>query len=131
MAINIEIFVREVYRNAREKSTGFCARYIRLALEKAGGVVSPRPKSAKDYGRVLIENNFHPLSNTTIEDYRARHADIIVWNENVSTKHGHIQVFIEGAGWVSDFKQKTIYPNSIRPQLWLSGGYKIYRYKNL
>lgn len=127
--MDLEKFTKKVVAILKPKSTGYCARHIRIGLEYAGAVVNPRPTSAKDYGNVLLKNGFKE-TNLTIDDYKAINGDVVVWNANIITKHGHIQVYVNGSGWLSDFRQLTIYPNYSRGDLWLAGGYKIYRYIN-
>lgn len=126
--MDIEKFTETARKQAKAQSTGYCARFIRQALEAAGGVVNPRPVSAKDYGTVLTDNDFNIVNEFINDGYKPRNGDVVVWYENKSTIHGHIQVFVAGCGWVSDFKQSTIFPNSKHRELWLSGGYTIYRY---
>lgn len=128
--MDLKKFTETAKKQVKPKSIGYCARYIRIALESAGGVVYPRPISAKDYGYVLISNDFIVVDKFINNGYNPINGDVIVWNANVSTKHGHIQVYVDGFGWVSDFKQLTIFPNSSKQKLWLSGGYTIYRYIN-
>lgn len=127
--MDIKKFTETAKKQVEPKSIGMCARYVRQALESAGGVVRPRPLSAKYYGDVLLKNNFE-IINEKIDNYKALNGDVILWFDNSLTKHGHIQIFVEGFGWVSDFKQNTIYPNFSKASIWLAGGYQIYRYKN-
>lgn len=126
--INLNVFTETAKDLVKPKSTGYCARHIRIALEKAGGIIEPRPVSAKDYGRVMTDNDFNLVCEIINDGYKAKNGDVIVWGANTATKHGHIQVYVQGYGWVSDFKQATIFPNSSKQDLWLSGGYTIYRY---
>mgnify|MGYP007068282121 CR=1 FL=1 len=126
--INIKTFTETARKRAKAQSIGYCARHIRMALEAAGGVVNPRPVSAKDYGRVMTDNDFNLVCEVINDGYKAKNGDVIVWGANSSTIHGHIQVYVQGFGWVSDFKQATIFPNSRKQELWLNGGYTIYRY---
>ena len=125
--MDLEKFTKKVVAILEPKSTGYCARHIRIGLEYAGAVVIPRPASAKDYGKVLLKNGFAVLPNK-IDDYKAESGDVVVWNAHNTSKHGHIQVYAEGWGWLSDFKQNSILPNQKHANLWLSGGYTIYRY---
>ena len=126
--MDLEKFTQKVKQILKTKSTGYCARHIRIGLEYAGGVVNPRPKSAKDYGNVLLKNGFKEI-NLTIADYKAINGDVVVWNAHDTSAHGHIQVYVGGLGWLSDFKQNSIFPNQKFANNWLAGGYKIYRYE--
>ncbi len=128
--MDIKKFTEFAKKKAQPQSTGYCAKYVRQALEYAGAIVRNRPASAKDYGRVLTDNNFNVFEGVIGDGYKPINGDVIVWYENKSTIHGHIQVFVEGFGWVSDFKQNTIFPNFSKSNIWLSGGYTIYRYYN-
>ena len=111
-------------KNAKEKSQGQCAKYVRTALEAGGADTSNRPVSAKDYGNLLVNNGFNEVS---AENYTAAVGDTIVFNSYTGgSAHGHIQGYTGNgsSGWVSDFDQ---------PRFWPSRGYekanlyKIYR----
>lgn len=126
--MDIKKFTDFAKKNVQPSSLGLCAKYVRIALEAAGGVVKPRPNSAKDYGVIMTNNDFNLVNEVIGDGYNPKNGDVIIWGANSSTIHGHIQVYVAGFGWCSDFKQRTIYPNSSKPDLWLSGGYTIYRY---
>jgi RHS repeat-associated protein len=105
-AIDVDKAVEELNKNAEIKSTGWCAKFVRWALE-AGGMFIPegsRPAVAKNYGGVLQENEFKTIP---LEGYSPEKGDVVVF-EPYSTQPsqaGHIQMF-NGERWVSDFNQR-------------------------
>jgi len=124
-----ELFTKRLIAMKKEKSFGFAARHVRMALEKSGIEFGIYPPSAYMYEGLLEDNGFIKV-NVKLSAYTPKLADIIVWNVNQSTRHGYIQAYTE-IGWVSDFKQETIYPNEKQKEFWLSGGCSIFRHKNL
>lgn len=91
--------------NAEPTSTGYCARYVRFALEAGGINTSGYPGAAKDYGPFLLSKGF----NTVNPHYWVPQAgDIIVFDpfETATASHpnGHIEMF-DGTDYISDFKQ--------------------------
>ena len=101
------------------------SRHVRLALEASGLSIAVYPPSAYLYKTLLPLYKFKDITKK-IKDYKPEVADIVVWNKNEITRHGHIQGYTS-VGWVSDFLQKTIYPNSKHPIVWTNGGYSIFR----
>lgn len=120
-----EKFERWLANNAKPKSTGYCARHVRLALEASGLEIAIYPPSAYLYKTLLPLYDFKEVK-VNIKNYKPKVADIVVWGKNEITRHGHIQGYTN-IGWVSDFLQKTIYPNSKHPNVWINGGYSIFR----
>ncbi len=109
---NINKTISCLNNNARPKSTGYCAKYIRLALNAGGFAIKPSG-DAKNYGkilenlgfRVLIEWNGCGFSEDSINDYIPSKADIVVLQPYTGTNAaGHIAMY-NGSCWVSDFKQ--------------------------
>lgn len=95
-------------RAAHARSTGYCARYVRKALQSAGYEFTPNP-SAYQYATrgTLAKAGFTKISN----DMQPQVGDVVVFNRTSSRPHGHIQIF-DGSGWVSDFRQNSINPYS-------------------
>ncbi|WP_201609678.1 CHAP domain-containing protein [Psychrobacter submarinus] len=95
-------------RAAHARSTGYCARYVRKALQSAGYEFTPNP-SAYQYATrgTLAQAGFTKISNDTPHQV----GDVIVYDRSSRRPHGHIQIF-DGNGWVSDFRQKGISPYS-------------------
>ncbi|MGP4962976.1 CHAP domain-containing protein [Psychrobacter celer] len=95
-------------RASHARSTGYCARYVRKALQSAGYEFTPNP-SAYQYATrgTLAQAGFTKISNDTPHQV----GDVIVYDRSSRRPHGHIQIF-DGNGWVSDFRQKGISPYS-------------------
>lgn len=95
-------------RVALSRSSGYCARYVRKALQSAGYEFTPNP-SAYQYATrgTLAQAGFTKISNDTPHQV----GDVIVYDRSSRRPHGHIQIF-DGTDWVSDFRQKGISPYS-------------------
>ncbi|MFC5045928.1 hypothetical protein ACFSTE_20415 [Aquimarina hainanensis] len=107
--------------SAMDVAVGYCAKYVRWALEAGGMSTLGRPLSAKDYGPFLLKKGFVEISDG---DYEI--GDIAVMESFKGNPDGHIQMY-NGENWVSDFIQRTFYPgNSYRKA---KPNYKIYRWK--
>lgn len=116
---NIPAACQYIKSHAVKKSTGLCARSVRLALNFAGVHIKPFPDCAikyhtenvlSDYGfKLLTEHN--PFLN----------GDICVINHG---KHGHICIYVDGV-WYSDFKQLHMIPYEYPCPYW------IYRWKDV
>jgi hypothetical protein len=109
-AFDVTKAVTELDKNAGSKSTGYCAKNIRLALE-AGGMkisLSERPGKAVGYSDLLESKG---LTTVDVKDYVPIKGDIVVIQpyKAQSSQAGHIQMF-NGSRWVSDFNQR--YDNS-------------------
>lgn len=89
------------------KSIGYCARYVRLALEAGGiSVNKDRPKSAYEYAYWLYK--YGGFSTLDKAGYKELHGDIVVFNRMNGHPDGHIAMW-NGDNWVSDFIQNSIY----------------------
>lgn len=106
----IELAVNTLNKNSLLKSTGYCARYVRYAIEVGGINTSGRLGSAKDYADFLFKKGF---TKVNVNNYVPLRGDIIVMNSFVgktkSHPHGHIQMY-NGTKWISDFRQKDFWP---------------------
>ncbi len=102
-------------------STGNCAKYTREAIV-AGGITVERTQSAKDYGWNLVLAGFRELQ-VSPDTYAA--GDVVVIDGFSSAPDGHMAMY-NGTQWVSDFKQRDLYPGpryrTAQPK------YKVYRY---
>ena len=89
-------------------SSGYCARYVRKALQSAGYEFTPNP-SAYQYATrgTLDKAGFSKISN----DMPTQVGDVIVYDRSSKRPHGHIQIF-DGENWISDFRQNSISPYS-------------------
>lgn len=109
---DVERAVKTLNRNARGKSTGYCAKYVRLALEAGGLKMLNHPSSASDYDKYLPSLGFQKLEKD--EHYVPKKGDIVVtkaFKGNKNHPYGHISMY-NGEQWVSDFKQKDIWAGS-------------------
>ncbi len=111
-AFDVDKAVTELNANAHNKSTGYCALYVRKALE-AGGMeilLSERPAAAKNYGELLMAKG---LSVIDKKGYVPNKGDIVVLQpyKAQSSQAGHIQMY-NGSQWISDFKQRYDNPNN-------------------
>jgi hypothetical protein len=105
--INIDKSVQYLDSNAEDSSQGWCATYTREAIE-AGGVTLAHPSSglAKDYGPSLEQAGFTEVSD---DDYQPQKGDVVVIQPPEGETAGHMAMY-DGTQWVSDFKQRTMYP---------------------
>ncbi|MGM8884754.1 CHAP domain-containing protein [Psychrobacter sp. 1U2] len=95
-------------RAAHARSTGYCARYVRKALQSAGYEFTPNPSAYQYATRGTLANaGFTKISN----NMQPQVGDVVVFNRSSRRPHGHIQIF-DGNGWVSDFRQNGISPYS-------------------
>ena len=110
--------------HANVESLGRCAQYMRKAIE-AGGVTLIQHGSAKDYGSSLVLVGFYALDfDPTV--YEA--GDVVIIDSFTGNPYGHMAMF-NGEIWVSDFKQRELYPGpGFRRH---KPSYRIYRYRIL
>ncbi len=95
-------------RAALSRSSGYCARYVRKALQSAGYEFTPNPSAYQYASRGTLSNaGFTKIGN----DMAPQIGDVVVFNRTSSRPHGHIQIF-DGNDWVSDFRQNSINPYS-------------------
>lgn len=95
-------------RVALSRSSGYCARYVRKALQSAGYDFTPNPSAYQYASRgTLAGAGFSKISNDT----QVQVGDVIVYDRSSRRPHGHIQIF-DGNDWVSDFRQNGISPYS-------------------
>ncbi|MFT3770529.1 MAG: NlpC/P60 family protein [Minicystis sp.] len=104
MSWNSQAAIHYLDWHASGHSIGRCAQYTREAIEH-GGIHLERHASAKDYGRSLLNAGFVEVHET--HDYRA--GDVVVIQPIPGHPHGHMAMY-DGHQWVSDFKQRTLYP---------------------
>lgn len=100
--------LKHLREHAHDKSTHYCARYVRQALE-AGGLVGFRVPSAKDEVKLntLASIGFKKIAeasdNTTSPGYTPQAGDIAITFEN-----GNHAAMYDGTKWISDFRQKGL-----------------------
>lgn len=115
--------VQYLENHARPRSTGFCAKYVREAIEAGGLINLIRQNSAKNYGPSLRIAGFTEYSSMPPGGYKA--GDIaVIQSPNSNHPHGHIQMY-SGNRWISDFVQKNFWPGSIYQTQ--KPSFKIYR----
>jgi hypothetical protein len=97
------LMAKIILERAKTASIGWCAMYVRTAIQMAGIPVISQAY-AKQYGANLVAVGWKKISPRPKERYRG---DIIVFQQAAGGNiAGHIQMWA-GAQWVSDFKQGT------------------------
>jgi hypothetical protein len=95
-----------LHTHAMSRSSGHCARSVRLALEASGLDTRSHPESAKDYGPFLISLGFVIVR---LDNYAPMTADVAVLQPfEGGDPNGHVEMY-DGQHWVSDFVQKDIF----------------------
>ena len=100
--------VATLNKNAQQKPTGYCAKYVRLALESGGMDTQGHPGVAYQYIDYLASKGFN---NINISGYTPVRGDIIIFSNFKNNIYGHIQMF-NGSRWISDFIQKDFWPGT-------------------
>ncbi len=117
---NIDAAVSHLNSSAEPRSIGYCARYVRQAMEAGGLSTNGRPGSAYGYVNYLPSIGF-----TDIDTSSYIPGDIVVFDAVGNHVHGHIAMW-NGSQWVSDFKQRSIYVSNTYAS---SGTYHIFRWQ--
>ena len=104
-AVDVDKFAAHLRTHAKRKSIHKCAKYVRQALEAAGGDTSGHLEDARTWGPTLLRMGFRELPVEKPEAYKPLKGDIVVIQpyEN-GNPSGHIAGF-DGKIWISDFKQ--------------------------
>jgi hypothetical protein len=105
---NIPRAVSTLTSRSLDKSTGSCARFVRIAMEGGGLNTSRRPVSAKNYDDYLPSLGFTDVSSSS---YSPKTGDIAVIQSISGHVHGHICMF-NGTIWISDFRQRDFWGGS-------------------
>ncbi|MGO2441562.1 MAG: glycoside hydrolase family 19 protein [Serratia proteamaculans] len=108
--------VQYVNEHAESSSTGYCARYVKNAINSGGDISSwPSIVSAKDYGPALVERGFEVITapgsfiaGDVVIIQGIKKSDFPVGEIKKDHPHGHMAMF-NGQQWVSDFKQNNGY----------------------
>ncbi|MBR8719832.1 hypothetical protein IX307_001058 [Bacteroides pyogenes] len=106
---NVNNAINHLTLNANGSSTGYCARYVRQALEAGGMSTDGRPGSACDYDTWLQSQGFRVVHVTGT--YTPEAGDIVVFEALSGHPHGHIAMY-NGQQWISDFVQRDMYGGS-------------------
>ncbi|MBQ6062877.1 MAG: CHAP domain-containing protein [Prevotella sp.] len=101
---NSDRVVNFAERHANEKSRCMCAWYTMRALHH-GGCYPCGIYPAYAYEKVLPRLGFVEVSHP-------KKGDISVLSSNSRHPYGHIAVY-DGKRWISDYKQRRVYPNTV------------------
>lgn len=113
MAFNIQGAVQYLTARAHAKSEGWCARYVRQAIEAGGISTAGRPNWAWKYIQYLPTIGFQHIGTCNNRQsqamFPARAGDIAVYTKPGfgTSKPGHICMF-NGSQWISDFRQSRM-----------------------
>jgi len=91
------------------KPGGYCARAMNQAIKAATGKDTSGIASAKNYGPNLIKAG---ASRVTVTNGQYQKGDIMIYPSIPGHPHGHAQIYSGNGVWVSDFKQRDVYPGS-------------------
>lgn len=104
---NMQLAANYATQNSQKGSTGYCARYVRNAIEKGAGIsLSGHPEYARDYDTFLQTKGFVVVSKNSLSSPRV--GDVAVFEATEGHRHGHIAIF-NGTNWVSDFVQSSFW----------------------
>jgi hypothetical protein len=96
--------------SSKQFGEGACAKHVREALAAGGLKPITWPVPARDWGGTLLALGFVAVPAT---GYTPQLGDIVVIqappHATGKSTNGHIAGF-DGAHWVSDFVQRTLYP---------------------
>jgi hypothetical protein len=97
------------------KPIGYCARYVRIAMEAGGANTDGRPNSARYYAPTLERIGYEKMDPIP-DEYQM--GDVMVFDPPYPEKciHGHIQMW-DGEKWGSDFRQMA-------NDFWPGSGYR-------
>ena len=129
--LNVAAACNWLATHAKAKSTHWCARYVRMALNRGGlglpyGMPAP---SAKYYVNILPKNGWDVIP----EQQAGQPCDVVVIDATRSINGkstypmGHIAMCIGNGRWASDFLQRTVcgLANPVPPER-----IHFYRYRN-
>ncbi len=120
-SIDIDKSVKYLNEHAADASRGFCATYVREAID-AGGATLDHTLYAKNYGPILEDADFTKLD---MKGYTPQKGDVAIFQPVPDANPaGHMQMY-NGEKWVSDFKQRDEFPGpNYRKQ---NAPYQVYR----
>jgi len=93
------VFAQTLDARAHHYSTGWCGKYVGLALIAGGASVGLH--KGGDYGPYLLQGGFSP---EPLADYSPAQGDVAVFAGSTVHPFGHIAGY-DGSQWVSDFFQ--------------------------
>lgn len=94
-----------IITNSNSKSKCMCAWYVMRALQ-LGGCYPCGIYPAYAYKDILPQLGFIEISSGDVQK-----GDICVLSQNSKSEFGHIAIY-DGYHWISDYKQKDIFPNN-------------------
>lgn len=116
--------VKHLEDAAEAEPKGWCAQYVRRALDKGGiKVAVPTPRSgkayaeARDYGVPLEKAGFEKVAHSRQpsvyppKDYVPKKGDVAVIQQTSRNHAGHMAMY-SGKEWISDYKQWDFWPGS-------------------
>ena len=108
-----------IQSNYNDKSRCMCAWYVMKAIRN-GGCLNCYIYPAYAYNKILPQLGFTEISS---HNYIPKRGDISVLPQNDKSSFGHIAIY-DGNNWISDFKQRSIFPGVIYENV---GKYQIFR----
>ncbi len=115
---NNDMVVSYVASHSAQRSRSMCAWYVVKAMWHGGCPIGLVPAYA--YEKTLPQMGFEEIPS---KGYVPIKGDISVLPQNEESSFGHIAIY-DGKRWVSDFKQKCLYPNSFYRK---KGNVKLFR----
>lgn len=101
--------------NSLSKSVGACAKYVRMAIEAGGMSTEGRPVAACNYTGFLPSKGFKHIATLSGRQEQSNFTSSSVQKGDIAVmshgKYGHICMW-NGKQWISDFKQKGMWPYS-------------------
>ena len=85
--------------NGNRQSTGYCAKAVVTAIQKAKGQPVQGEGNAKDLGPFLVRSGYRATGKTTGS---AANGDVTIFHAVRSHQYGHVCMKCHGT-WVSDF----------------------------
>lgn len=120
--IRLNTAIAQLEASLQKRPTGWCAQYVREALNKAGIELRPPGKrpgkkysEARDYGSSLKEAGFKRVngdlqpSTYPPESYSPKKGDIAVIQSTSRNIAGHMALY-NGKEWLSDYRQREFWP---------------------
>ncbi|MBR2237543.1 MAG: CHAP domain-containing protein [Prevotella sp.] len=108
-----------ITNHAEEHSRRMCAGYVVMAMWHGRCPIGPVVLPAYAYSKILPQIGFEEVP---AEGYNPRKGDISVLPQNSRHVFGHIAVY-DGKQWVSDFKQKSLFPSKAYQE---NGKYQVF-----
>ena len=107
---NIQAACQWLHSHAQIKSSGWCARYVRQAIEAGGLSTDGRPGWAWKYIYYLPKIGFkHIATISRTQSFTPQPGDIAVYQKGTNPNvPGHICMWT-GMEWASDFRQRNMF----------------------